>query len=91
MTPAVASAFDATGAALLIASLATFLTAATGTYVAVRVRRDVRTYNETTAGALAAANETRRIEGIPHDDRTEKEQRHLDDAPPPGPPQGPAR
>lgn len=49
----------------------------------------VVTMNESTAGQLLADGETRRIEGIPHDERTAKEQRHVDDAPEPDPPQGP--
>lgn len=51
--------------------------------------RQVQTLNESTIGQLAANTETRRVEAIDHDDRTALEQRHVDDAPPPEPPQGP--
>ena len=84
-------------AALIIAA-GTFLTATVGAFATVvnlrrtrEVRDEVKTYNETTTGGLAAADETRRIEAIPHDERTAKEQRHIEESPGPEPPQGPAR
>jgi len=86
-----ATNFDAAGLALLVASIATLITALAGAIVTVRVRNEVRTYNETTTGGLAAQAETRRVEAMPHDERTAKEQRHLDEAPPDEPPQGPSR
>lgn len=51
----------------------------------------VDTLNESTLGQLAAERETRRVEDIPHDDRTAQEQRHVDTAPEKEPPQGPGR
>jgi hypothetical protein len=51
----------------------------------------VVTLNESTLGELAASAETRRVEQMPHDDRTAQEQRHVDAAPEPEPPQGPSR
>ncbi len=83
--------FDFTGIGLLVTAVATLIAALTNTVVATRARRENRTYNETTVGMLAAEGETRRIEKIPHAKRTAKEQRHLDDAPPDDPPQGPSR
>lgn len=55
------------------------------------VHKEVKTYNEGTVGMNSAAAETRRIEEIPHDERTATEQHHVDVAPPLEPPQGPAR
>lgn len=56
-----------------------------------QVDKKVDTLNESTLGEIASEDATRRIEKIPHDDRTEKEQRHLDAAPETEPPQGPPR
>ena len=44
-----------------------------------RTQQDVRTLNEQTIGELSAADETRRIEEKPPDDRTAMEKRHLRD------------
>ncbi len=52
------------------------------------VRKDVATSNDLSLGALAANTETRRIEGIPIEERTPTEQHHVDDAPPLQPPVG---
>jgi len=71
--------------------LATLIAACVAAWNALHARREGRTYNETTMGGLAAANETRRVEAIAHDERTAQEQRHLDDAPQPDDPQGPVR
>lgn len=49
------------------------------------------TLNEKSVGVLAAEDETRRIEAMPHDDRNPTEQRHLDQSAPPEAAQGPAR
>lgn len=57
--------------------------------VAQETRTDVDTSNVSDIGELAAADETRRVADIDYEDRTAKEQRHLDDAPAPDPPQGP--
>jgi len=51
----------------------------------------VVTMNEGTLGSFAADDETRRIEAIPHDQRTAQEQRHVDSAPEPDAPQGHGR
>lgn len=55
------------------------------------IHDEVKTLNDKPIGQLAAEDETRRIEGIPHDARTVTEQRHVDESPPPEPPQGPSR
>lgn len=59
--------------------------------VGEEIRDQVVTLNESTIGQLAANTETRRVENISHDDRTAQEQRHVDSAPLPEPPIGPAR
>lgn len=85
---------DLNGIALIIVALGSFITAVGGVVVAImvnRVHREVRTGNELRMGELEAARETRRVEEIPHDERTAQEQRHIDTAPEPGPPQGPSR
>lgn len=85
---------DLSGIALIIVALGTLITAIGGVVVAImvqKVHKEVRTGNELKAGELDAAAETRRVEAIPHDKRTAQEQRHVDTAPEPGPPQGPAR
>lgn len=56
-----------------------------------RVHKEVRTLNEGTIGSFAAEDETRRIEALPRDQRSPTEQRHIDQAPPQEPPQGPGR
>lgn len=55
------------------------------------VDKKVDTLNESTIGELASANETRRVEHKPHDERTVQEQHHVDTAPEVDPPQGPGR
>jgi hypothetical protein len=55
-----------------------------------QVRQEVVTLNESTIGELLAKMETKTVESIPHDERTAKEQRHLDSSPEEGPAQGPA-
>jgi hypothetical protein len=84
-------------AAQVIAAVSVLITALAGAVVSIvtllrvnRVHDEVKTLNESTIGQLAAAVETRRTGAIPHDDRTAQEQRHLDEAPPPDPPQGPS-
>lgn len=85
---------DLSGIALIIVAIGSLVTAVGGVVVAImvnRVHKEVRTLNESTPGELDAATETRRIEAIPRAERTAKEQRHIDTAPMPGPPQGPGR
>lgn len=85
---------DFAGIALVITALGTFLIAVGTTINMIRIGRvhdEVKTLNESTIGQLAAAGETARVEDIPHDKRTAQEQRHLDTAPIPEPPQGPSR
>lgn len=55
------------------------------------VHAQVVTLNAGTVGSFASDDETRRVAAIPHDDRTAAEQHHLESAPDPGPPIGPAR
>lgn len=57
----------------------------------VEVHEEVVTGNALKVGASVDAAETRRVEEIPHDERTVAEQHHLDTAPPPDPAQGPGR
>lgn len=52
------------------------------------LRTQVVTLNGLTIGQLGADAETRRIEGIPHAERTRMEQEHLTRAPMRGPAQG---
>lgn len=88
------AATDLAGVALVIVAVGSLVTAIGGVVVGVmvnRVHREVRTGNELRIGELAAAAETERVEKIPHDERTAQEQRHIDTAPEPGPPQGPGR
>jgi hypothetical protein len=100
------AAVDFTGVALVIGSIATLIGVLGAQYLAIRavrsrvedthaiaevIKTSVDTLNESTGGELAAADETRRIELIPREQRTEKEQRHIDTAPPAEPPQGPTR
>lgn len=89
---------DLVGVAAVIGALATMAGVLGNLWLSTRtlratheVRDEVRTYNEKTTGQLAAEGETRRVEGIPHDERTAVEQRHVDEAPPVEPPQGPSR
>lgn len=74
-----------------VAALATAILTPVVLIYTVRVRNEVRTYNEKPMGRLAAEDETRRVEAIDHDDRTLMEQRHVDESPPRDPPQGPPR
>lgn len=55
------------------------------------VKKEVVTGNAIKAGKVIGDGETRRVEDIPHDERTAAEQHHLDSAPEPDPPQGPGR
>lgn len=82
---------DYAGIAVLVTALGTFVVACATAFVTVRVHREVKTFNETPLGRLAANTETRRVEAIDHDERTAMEQRHVDEAPPADPPQGPGR
>lgn len=86
---------DLTGVALVITAIATpivvIITAYWNRAATRQVRDEVRTYNEKTMGELAAEGETRRATAITHDDRTAQEQRHIDQAPEPDPPQGASR
>lgn len=83
-------AADVPGSVLAIVGGAVFTVASVGgLIIGLRIQREVRTMNESTMGQLAAGQETRRVEALDHDDRTAMEQRHLDDAPPHDPPQGP--
>lgn len=84
--------------AATIAAFAAVITAVSTPLVAVflalrlaGVHKELQTLNEGTVGSFAADAETRRAEAIPHDDRTPTEQRHIDQAPMPEPPQGPSR
>lgn len=79
------------GVAAIISALAVLVTAFRTNRKIEQVRDEVRTFNETAIGPLASADETRRIEEIPRPERTAKEQRHVDDAPAPDPPQGAGR
>lgn len=82
-------------------ALGLLITAATGAYSAwanhhlkrttKEIRHELITLNEGTVGSFAADAETRRVEEIPHDERTPTEQRHVDSAPDPEEPQGPSR
>lgn len=71
----------------LIGAYSAFLQRSTQT-IAKDTHRQVVTLNESTIGELAAADETRRAKVISRPDRTAMEQRHIDTAPPIGPPQG---
>ena len=74
-------------ALILAASIPSLVTAIFSLYASRAlkgVKNEVRTLNESTMGQLAAAGETRRIEDIPLDERTAKEQRHMQSAPPQG-------
>lgn len=85
---------DLAGVALVIVAMGSLVTACGGTYIAVKlnaIHTEVKTGNEMRIGELAAAEETRRTELIPHDQRTRQEQRHIDTAPEVGPAQGPDR
>lgn len=84
---------DLAGVALVIVALGSLVTACGGTYIAVKlnaIHTEVKTGNELRLGELAAAEETRRAERIPHDQRTAQEQHHIDTAPGIGPAQGPS-
>ncbi len=83
---------------MILGALGIFIASVVGTFITYRssvvvrdTHRQVVTLNESTIGELAAAGETRRAEDIPHDDRTLREQRHIDSAPALGPAQGPQR
>lgn len=93
---------DFPGIALVIGALGLFVTTIVTAVVNLRATRagtaatkavhaEVVTLNDKTAGQLLADTETRRVEGISHDDRTALEQKHLDESAPVDPPQGPAR
>lgn len=82
---------DYTGIAVLVAACGGFLGSVTASIIALKGYRETRTGNETRSGQLMANAETRRIEQIPHDDRSPTEQRHVDEAPDPEAPQGPGR
>lgn len=84
-------AADYSGPALLITAIATLLTSGGAFIMSLRSHKELKTLNEGTVGTFTADAETRRVEAISHDERTAKEQRHLDEAPPPDPPQGPPR
>lgn len=95
-------ATDYAGLGILIASIGSTFVLIGGAIVLWRgqlkmqrvvddTHHQVVTLNEKPLGQLAAEGETRRIEDIPHDDRTAVEQRHIDDSPAPDPPQGPSR
>ena len=89
---------DYTGIALIITASAAAVGSLTGAYLSLRtdrrtkrIDRKVDTLNESTIGELAAADETRRASAINPDQRTAREQRHVDEAPPDEPGQGPRR
>lgn len=75
--------------ALLITSVATLIGVIVTAVISLRGLRETRTGNALTLGQAGNAAEARRVEAIPHDQRTVAEQAHLDDAPEPGPAQGP--
>lgn len=85
------AATDFAGVAVLIAATGGFIGSCVAAYVSLKTHGEVKTFNETPLGKLAANQETRRVEGIDHDERTAIEQRHIDEAPPTDPPQGPGR
>jgi hypothetical protein len=68
-----------------VGTLVGVVVTAVTTFVVLRrtkeVHTEVRTWNESTIGENSAANESRRIEDIPRDDRTSQEQRHVDAVP----------
>jgi hypothetical protein len=47
-----------------------------------QVHEEVKTANALKLGELADATETRRVQNIPHEDRTQAEQEHIDAVPP---------
>jgi hypothetical protein len=47
---------------------------------AAGIRKEVKTYNELTLGQLGEAEETRRVQNKAPEDRTSRENRHLDEA-----------
>ena len=96
----VVGAIDYGGIGILVTSIGTTFVLVGGAIILWRgqlkmqrvvddTHRQVVTLNESTIGELAANQETRRVEDMPHDVRTAQEQRHVDSAPEPGPPQGP--
>lgn len=94
----ITSSLDFNGLGQLVTSIAILAGVLAGIYQNRKivgkvddVHDAVNTMNETPLGELGAANETRRILGIPHDERNPTEQRHLDTSPPPEPEQGPPR
>lgn len=96
---AAGGAIDSFNGTLIAIGLLT--TAFTGAYTAYAthhtkkitavIAKGIDTLNDKQPGQLLAETETRRIEEIPHDERTASEQHHLDTAPLPDPPQGPSR
>lgn len=78
------------GALAAVPGILTFLQSRANKVTIDDVHKQVATLNESTVGQLAAAVETRRVEAIPHDERTAKEERHVESAPPLGPPIGPS-
>jgi hypothetical protein len=84
---------DYSGIAVLIASIGAFVGVCVTGYVSIKgingIKHEVKTMNESTIGQLAAREETRRAEDIPHDQRTAREQRHISSSPAADPAQGP--
>lgn len=82
---------DVSGAVTLIAALAAATVAIINAVKAKevpgtikKVHEELRTFNKLTVGQLAAKDETRRIEGVSPEDRTDQEMQHLiDDRNPP--------
>jgi hypothetical protein len=64
--------------AALITSIAVLITSIATLISVLRVRHEVRTGNAQTLGTLANAIETRRIDAIPTEDRTEIEKEHYE-------------
>jgi hypothetical protein len=91
MNPSLIAAFASVLAATasIITALALFRGTRVLNHKVDEVHQEVRTFNEKTLGTLGAEEETRRALAISHDERTAREQRHIDQSPPEEPAQGP--
>lgn len=63
--------------ALITSSAAAIVSIITALKQVPGVRRELKTMNELTLGQLGEAEETRRIDKIPYEDRTAQEARHV--------------
>ena len=68
---------DYVGLATLVTAIGTTAVAVVAAIRAGRADKGIRTMNELTVGELAAADETRRIQGISPGRRTPREVRHV--------------